>query len=168
MNDQENQTIMLFGTFDHLHAGHENLFLQAKALSKRFANPIIVTVIARDKTVKQIKGRKPDNNEKTRQKNLEETTWSNAVILGEKKDKTKAIKNFRPSIIALGYDQFAFTQNLEKLIIDLNLDTKIVRLKPYQPGIYKSSLIREKHASLKSSSPNEKSLPIKHFESVSK
>ena len=148
---------MLFGTFDHLHAGHENLFVQAKELSKRLTNPLIVAVLARDKTVKQIKGKAPINNEKSRLKNLEETSWSNVVILGEKKDKTKVIRRYRPSIIALGYDQFAFTHQLEKLIIDLNLDAKIVRLKPYRPDIYKSSLIREKNDQSSSRNVIEKS-----------
>jgi len=158
--NQDNQTIMLFGTFDHLHAGHENLFVQAKELSKRLTNPLIVAVLARDKTVKQIKGKAPINNEKSRLKNLEETSWSNVVILGEKKDKTKVIRRYRPSIIALGYDQFAFTHQLEKLIIDLNLDAKIVRLKPYRPDIYKSSLIREKNDQSSSRNVIEKSLAL--------
>ena len=144
--ENPNQTIMLFGTFDHLHAGHENLFTQAKALAKRLQNPLTVAIVARDKTVAQIKGKKPENSEKDRVKNLEETNWTDLVLLGEKTDKYKAIRKHRPSIIALGYDQFAFTQQLEKLIIDLNLDAKIVRLNPYKPEIYKSSLIKQRNA----------------------
>lgn len=130
--------IMVFGTFDYLHAGHENLFIQAKELGTE-----IIAVIAKDNTVKNIKGAFPDHNEKERLNNLKLTGWSNKVILGEQKDKTKAIKIYRPDIIALGYDQFAFTYNLEKLIIDLKLNTKIVRLKPYRPDMYKSSLIKK-------------------------
>ena len=157
---------MVFGTFDHLHAGHENLFNQAKALAKKFASPLIVATVARDKTVKQIKGREPENNEKIRIKNLEETKWTDIVLLGDKKDKYKLIKKFRPEIIALGYDQFAFTMQLEKLIIDLNLDTKIVRLKPYRPDIYKSSLIREKNDSSEQLSSVTESLEIGDLELV--
>ncbi|MBT3865050.1 adenylyltransferase/cytidyltransferase family protein [Candidatus Peregrinibacteria bacterium] len=144
MTDQT--TMMLFGTFDHLHAGHENLFKQARALVSKQTNSYLIAILARDKTVKQIKSTPPDNNEKTRQKNLEETRWADLVLLGEKRDKYKAIKKFQPNIIALGYDQFAFTHQLEKLIIDLRLDIKIVRLAPYKPNIYKSSLIREQNA----------------------
>lgn len=166
--DQPKQTILLFGTFDHLHAGHENLFNQAKDLAKRLTNPVIVAVLARDKTVKQIKGKTPDNNEKTRLKNLEEIGWANLALLGEKKDKYKAIKNLRPQIIALGYDQFAFTLQLEKLIIDLNLDTKVVRLKPYRPEIYKSSLIREKNDKNKTSYTPKKSPELKPLQPLQK
>ncbi|MBD3360520.1 adenylyltransferase/cytidyltransferase family protein [Candidatus Peregrinibacteria bacterium] len=130
--------VMVFGTFDYLHAGHENLFTQAGKFGTE-----IIAVIARDKTVKTIKGKFPDHDEKERVKNLEETGWANKVILGNNKDKMKVIKIYRPDIITLGYDQFAFTYGLEKLIIDLNLNTKIIRLKPYRPDMYKSSLLKK-------------------------
>lgn len=140
MNDTDKKKlVMVFGTFDYLHAGHENLFSQAKELGTE-----TIAVIARDKTVNNIKGALPDHNEKERLKLLEETGWANKVILGENKDKMKSIKIYRPDIIALGYDQFAFTYGLEKLIIDMNLDTRIQRLTPYRPDMYKSSLIKNK------------------------
>jgi FAD synthetase len=161
--DNPHQTIMLFGTFDQLHAGHENLFMQAKSLARHFQNPLTVAIVARDKTVKQIKRKKPDNSEKKRVKSLEETGWTDLVLLGEKTDKYKAIRKHRPSIIALGYDQFAFTQQLEKLIIDLNLDAKIVRLDPYKPEIYKSSLIKQRNAQSLSIPTPKKSSTIKSF-----
>jgi glycerol-3-phosphate cytidylyltransferase-like family protein len=65
------------------------------------------------------------------------------VFLGNPKDKTKVIKEYRPDIIALGYDQFAFTYRLEKFLMDIKLDAKIVRLKPYRPDMYKSSIIKK-------------------------
>lgn len=132
---------MVFGTFDYLHAGHENLFKQASELGDE-----IIAIIARDKTVKTIKGFFPDFNEKERLKNLKETAWATKVILGDAKDKHKAIKIYRPDIIALGYDQFAFSYSLEKLTMDENLDCKIVRLLPYRPDMYKSSLLKKKRA----------------------
>jgi FAD synthetase len=129
--------VMVFGTFDHLHAGHENLFKQARKHGEE-----VVAVIARDDTVKHIKGFYPDNKQKTRKQNLEDTKWANKVIIGHSKDKTQVIKDLRPNVIALGYDQFAFTQNLEKLLIDIKLDAEVVRLKSYKPNMYKSSIIR--------------------------
>lgn len=129
--------VMVFGTFDYLHAGHENLFIQARELGDE-----IVTVIARDKTVQTIKGALPDHDEKTRLENLKNTGWSDKTTLGDLKDKTKVVKDFRPDVIALGYDQFAFTYRLEKFLMDIRLDAKIVRLKPYKPDMYKSSIIK--------------------------
>lgn len=140
-----NQIVMVFGTFDSLHAGHENMLMQARTIAKKLINPLVVAIVARDKTVKQIKGHAPENDEKSRLLALHETGWADMVLIGDKKDKYMHIKKYRPTIIALGYDQFAFTLQLEKLIIDLNLDAKIVRLKPYRPDIYKSSLIKEKN-----------------------
>ena len=139
MNSEKKTLVMVFGTFDYLHAGHENLFTQARKLGTE-----ILAVIARDKTVKQIKGESPDHDEKTRLNNLKETKWADKIVLGHPKDKTKNIKIYRPDVIALGYDQFAFTYSLEKLLIDLKLNTKIVRLKPYRPHMYKSSLMKKK------------------------
>lgn len=137
MNTEKKILVMVFGTFDYLHAGHENLFIQARALGNE-----IITIIARDKTVKNIKGEYPDHNEKERLINLKATNWSDHVMLGNSKDKTKVIKESRPDIIALGYDQFAFTYRLEKFLMDIKLDSKIVRLKPYRPDMYKSSIIK--------------------------
>lgn len=136
-NVKDKKLVMVFGTFDYLHAGHENLFSQARELGDE-----IIAIMARDKTVKTIKGTSPDHNEKERMKALKETFWANKVVLGDLKDKTKVIKNYKPDIIALGYDQFAFTYLLDKMIIELGLQTKIVRLKPYRPDMYKSSIIK--------------------------
>ncbi len=141
---------MVFGTFDYLHAGHENLFLQAKKQGEE-----TIAVIAKDKTVMAIKGQAPDHNEKERLKNLKETGWADKVIIGDAKDKYKAIKIYRPDIIALGYDQFAFTYGLEKLVIDLKLDTRIERLTPYRPDMYKSSIIKEKKILYNSAKVNQ-------------
>ena len=139
MNNNKAKLVMVFGTFDYLHAGHENLFIQAKELGSH-----IIAILARDKTVKTIKGNLPDHNEKERLHNLKETGWADKVILGNLKDKAKVIKDYRPNVIALGYDQFAFTYRLEKLLMEIKLDSKIVRLKPYRPDMYKSSILRRK------------------------
>lgn len=140
-DETKKKLVMVFGTFDYLHAGHENLFIQARELGTE-----IIAIIARDKTVRTIKGFEPDHNEKERLENLKATNWADKVILGDNKDKNKVIKLYRPDVIALGYDQFAFTYNINKLLLDINLDTKIVRLKPYRPDMYKSSIIKNSFA----------------------
>jgi cytidyltransferase-like protein len=135
--ESKKKLVMVFGTFDYLHAGHENLFTQAKELGTE-----VIAVIARDKTVRTIKGEGSDHTEKERLENLKATNWADKVVLGDNKDKMKVIKLYRPDVIALGYDQFAFTYHINKLLMDLNLDAKIVRLKPYRPDMYKSSIIK--------------------------
>lgn len=152
---QKEKIVMIFGTFDLLHAGHENLIRQARELGDK-----IVAIIARDKTVQNIKGHLPDEEEKTRLENLKNTGWVDEIYLGDLKDKTKYIKQIKPHTIALGYDQFAFTYNLERLIIEQRLNTRIVRLKPYRPEIYKSSLLKKQMNNENVKSPLEKTNAI--------
>lgn len=128
---------MVFGTFDYLHAGHENIFSQAREHGTH-----VLAIIAKDRTVKTIKGEFPDHTEKERLKNLQDTGWADKVILGNARDKSKVIRDYRPNVIALGYDQFAFTYRLEKFLMEIKLDAKIVRLKPYFPDMYKSSIVK--------------------------
>lgn len=129
---------MVFGTFDHFHAGHENLFEQAKKLGD-----YLIVVVALDETVQQIKGKKPDINEKERLKIVANHPFVDKAILGDIADKHKVIKKYRPDIIALGYDQFVFTYRLEKTLIDAKIDAEIVRLQAYKPEIFKSSLLKK-------------------------
>ena len=131
------KTVMAFGTFDLFHAGHENYLKQAKELGDE-----LIVIIARDETVKKIKGQAPVQNENQRHKSVKMSGYADKVVLGFKGDKHKVLKKFRPDVIALGYDQFVFTQRLEKTLIDLRLDATIIRLQPYCPQMYKSSLLK--------------------------
>lgn len=129
--------IMVFGTFDVFHAGHEYFLREAKKLGD-----YLIVIIARDNTVKNVKGQLPKHDERERLNTIKETGYADKVILGNEDDKYKVIRKYKPDIIALGYDQFVFTYALNKIIIDENLDTEIVRLEPYEPSMYKSSLIK--------------------------
>ena len=124
---------MVFGTFDILHKGHLNKFEQAKKHGD------LIVVVARDNTVKQVKSKKPKHNEKQRLKQLKKYA---KAVLGCKKDKYKIIEKYKPDIIGLGYDQNSFTKDLRKELKKRNLKIKIIRLKPYKPHKYKSSLLK--------------------------
>ena len=137
VNAQQLKKVMAFGTFDLFHAGHENYLKQAKALGE-----YLIVIIARDETVKKIKGKHPDLNERKRLKIVKKSGIADKVILGSHEDKHKVLRKFRPDIIALGYDQFVFTQRLEKTLIDLQLNATIHRLEAYYPQVYKSSLLK--------------------------
>ncbi len=128
---------MAFGTFDLFHAGHEFYLKKAKELGE-----YLVVVISRDRTVKQIKGHKPVYNERQRMASVKKTGIADKVILGYHGDKHKVLVKYRPSVIALGYDQFVFTQKLKKMLIENKMDTVISRLDAYYPQVYKSSLLK--------------------------
>ena len=127
--------VLIFGTFDILHPGHLH-FLQA---AKKLGDHLIVS-LARDKFVKRIKGRKANNSELDRKRLIEALKIVDKAVLGSKGDYIKHIISQNPHVIALGYDQRAFTQNLKQKLADAGLKSvKIVRLKPYKPQYYKSS-----------------------------
>lgn len=136
MNESPKKVI-IFGTFDLLHAGHENMFEQA-----RKHGDYLIAIIARDDTVKKLKGAYPYYNERQRVKNLKNSHLIDKVILGNSGDKYEIIRKVQPDVIALGYDQFAFTHQLQKFLIDEKMNTQIERLGAYRPEVYKSSIIR--------------------------
>lgn len=131
------KTVITFGTFDHFHAGHENYLRQARELGDK-----LVCIVARDETVKKLKGKSPDFSEKDRLKSVRRSGLADKAVLGNFGDKYDVIRKFRPDIVALGYDQFAFTFGLKKLLIEEKINAKIVRMEAYEPGIFKSSIIK--------------------------
>lgn len=127
---------MVFGTFDILHKGHFNMLSQARALGD-----YLVVVVGRDQTVSEVKGHYPDNNEEVRLKQLKACGIADKVRLGGVGDKHAVIEEEKPDVIALGYDQKFFIDELEAKYGD---KIKIVRLEAFQPEIYKSSLLKKK------------------------
>ncbi len=140
MRKEDKETkIMVFGTFDFVHKGHLNFFKQARALAK---NPYLIVSIARDANVKKIKGRKPELSEKQRLSEIKKTKLVDQALLGSKTGYLSHIVKEHPHIIALGYDQKAYVNNLKDLLAKKGFKVKVVRLKPYQPKKYKSSLVK--------------------------
>lgn len=125
---------MAFGTFDILHPGHTYALKAAKKLGD-----YLVVIIARDATVLKVKGKKPLFNEKTRLKNLKQLNLADKVRLGSLGNKYQVIVEEKPDVIALGYDQNFFVDDLKNIV---DKKVKIVRLKSHKPKIYKSSKLR--------------------------
>jgi FAD synthetase len=144
---QKRVKIMAFGTFDGLHQGHLNFFKQAKNLAR---NSFLIVSIARDKNVIKIKKEKPRFSEKERLLLIKKSKLADKVVLAGKAKYLPHILKEKPDIIALGYDQKAYVQNLKKDLKNLPVQTgkniliKIIRLKPYQEKIYKNHLLKIK------------------------
>jgi len=128
--------VLVFGTFDGLHPGHINFFQQAKKLGDE-----LIVVVARDATVQKVKGRPPRKNENTRLSDVGNAGIAGEVLLGNLGDPYAIIKQIKPDIIALGYDQNSFSAGLPEFIKKENLKIEIIRLMPYKPETYKSSLM---------------------------
>jgi FAD synthetase len=140
-NLMKRKKVLVFGTFDGLHKGHLNFFKQAR----KFGDYLVV-VVGRDSTIKKVKGRLPKFSEQERLKRVRRNKLVNEAHLGNQRSYYKKIKETKPQIICLGYDQTSFTENLEKEIEKFKMKIEIVRLKPYQPKKYKSSLLNKKPA----------------------
>lgn len=128
--------VLVFGTFDILHPGHLDFLRQAKKLGD-----FLIVSLAREKFIRKIKGRKALHSEKARKHMVEALKIVDKAVLGYKDNYIKHIASQKPQIIALGYDQIAFTQDLEKKLAAAGLKIIIVRLKPYKKRLYKSSKI---------------------------
>ena len=128
--------VMCFGTFDILHPGHMSFLKQANEYGED-----LIVIVGRDETVKEIKRKYPRNSENKRLEAIGKLDFVNKAILGGLGNPYKIIKEERPDIICLGYDQKSFTEDLENKIKEFKLSTKVVRLKAYKPEKYKSSLL---------------------------
>lgn len=133
------KTVITFGTFDLFHPGHEYYLNTAK---KHGDN--LVVIVALDETVKSVKGFYPVDNQETRKNKVESSKIASAVYLGNPENKYQVLLDHKPDIIALGYDQIAFTEKLNQVIMDYGLNTKIVRIDSHFPEKYKSSHYKQK------------------------
>jgi cytidyltransferase-like protein len=139
MRSKKDITIMVFGTFDIIHPGHINMLKQAKKLGDK-----LIIVVALDKTVHKVKGQKPMYGLEYRINKLSQLDLADKIIRGDSKKYFECVKHEKPDIIALGYDQIFNVEELKKLVAESNLPIKIIRLKPYLPNKYKSSIIKQK------------------------
>lgn len=128
---------MVFGTFDILHPGHLHLFRQA-----RNYGDVLYVVLARDETVKQYKDYTPEK-ENERKERLLTIPFVDEVILGDAEDRMKPLRDIKPDVVCLGYDQALFVDLLEHYIDENRLDITVVRLQSYEADRYKSSKFRQ-------------------------
>ena len=129
--------IMVFGTFDMLHPGHEDLFRQARALS---SHPYLIVSLARDSSVARIKGAQARRSETERLALVRTHELVDEAVLGDIKGYMDHIRAVAPDIIALGYDQAGeYVDNLEADLKEAGLATRVVRLAAHKPDEYKTS-----------------------------
>jgi FAD synthetase len=131
--------VLVFGTYDLLHKGHEHHFRKAAKYGE------VYVIVARDKTVREMKRKTPLHSEKERLLAVKKSSFIYRALLGNKTDKYAVIDKINPEVICLGYDQTHFTKNLKSELAKRGLSPRIVRFrKAYKPHIYKTSKIRKK------------------------
>ncbi len=126
--------VLIFGSFDIIHPGHAYLIKEAQKDGQVFV------CLARDETIKKVKGQLPHFSEQERAQHLEEKGLT--VVLGSLGDKYEVFRQVKPEVVVLGYDQQVFVEGLEKVIKEEGYQTEIKRCQPLQPQFFKSSKLR--------------------------
>ena len=127
--------VLAGGVFDIIHPGHIHTLTAAKALGD-----VLVVAIATDKTAQKMKKMQPLHNQELRCELVSSLSMVDEAIVGHEKDIFETVKEVKPDIIALGYDQI----HQEKFISDgckrISLDVKIVRLQSPIPKLSSSEI----------------------------
>jgi len=130
--------VLAGGVFDIIHPGHIHTLNAAKALGG-----ILVVAIATDKTAKKMKKRSPLHNQELRHELVSCLSMVDKAIVGHEDDIFQTVKEVKPNIIVLGYDQV----HQEKFISDgckrINLNVEIVRLESPVPHLSSSDIEKE-------------------------
>jgi len=128
---------LVFGTFDIIHPGHRSFLRQARRKGRW-----LVASVARDRFIREMKGRDPIHTEQERITQLLETGLVKEAYLADEQIGTYAIlERARPDVICFGHDQDALRQNLIDWLARHDLHIPTCTLRPYKPHRYKSSKI---------------------------
>ena len=126
------------GVFDIIHPGHIHTLNAAKALGG-----VLVVAIATDKTAEKMKKRSPLHNQELRRELVSCLSMVDKAIVGHEDDIFQTVKEVKPNIIVLGYDQV----HQEKFISDgckrIKLNVEIVRLESPVPHLSSSEIEKE-------------------------
>lgn len=133
------QVVITFGTFDYLHPWHIHYLREARGYGD-----YLITVVARDETVKNIKGQYPDHDEDSRLLVLTQLDFIEIVELWDPDDHYSCLRSYAPQIICLGYDQHSFDKWLRERCDSNGLqNTTIIRIESFEPSKRKSSIIKQ-------------------------
>lgn len=131
------KSVMVFGTFDGFHPGHQYFLNEAKKLGDR-----LIVCIARDTIIEELKGRPPRRPEIERREALAEDSAVDQVVYGDRElGSYRIVEEIAPDVIAFGYDQIEFQRHLEQWISAQGKSIQTVTIDALRPDIYKSSLM---------------------------
>lgn len=140
MADQsgKKKIVLASGVFDLLHLGHVKFLEEAKKAGGKGAE--LVVVVARDSTVEKTKGKEPIMSENQRCLLVESLKVVDRAVLGyEKFDVGEVIRDIKPDVIALGYDQDDMARQVLEYIKSHGLNIKVVRIGKFAENSLDSS-----------------------------
>ena len=113
--------VLATGTFDLLHPGHVLYMSEARA----FGDELYV-IVARDSMIKHKP--KPIIKEDQRLLMVNALKIVDKAILGSETDMFEPLKEIKPDIVAVGYDQTYDIGELEANLKEHGFDAKVVRI----------------------------------------
>ena len=127
--------VLAGGVFDIIHPGHIHTLNAAKALGD-----VLVVAIATDKTAQKMKKRPPLHNQELRRELVNCLSMVDRTVIGHEDNIFETVKEIKPDIIALGYDQVHQEQFISDGCKRINLDVRIVRLQSPVPKLSSSDI----------------------------
>ncbi len=132
----QKKRVLCAGTFDHFHLGHQFYLWTALTPDSQ-----LTIIVARDATVKRLKGFLPDQGETERLARLEAEFkgFPVRVRLGRAdQDFLKTVQEENPDIIRLGYDQRISETFLKNAFPKIDIE----RAEAFAPEFFKSRYFR--------------------------
>ena len=127
--------VLAGGVFDIIHPGHIHTLTAAKALGD-----VLVVAIATDKTAQKMKKMTPLHNQELRCELVSSLSMVDEAIVGHEEDIFETVKEIKPDIIALGYDQIHQEKFISNGCKRISLDVEIVRLQSPIPKLSSSEI----------------------------
>ena len=129
---------MATGVFDLLHLGHLRFLEESK--KKGGSGSKLVVVVARDKTVFRRKGKGPVVPEDQRRELVAALRVVDRAILGrEEIDLLGILKEFKPDVVCVGYDQDEIQAAVTSVIRKERLPIRVIRIRRFGPVGFNSS-----------------------------
>lgn len=133
------KTVLIFGTFDGIHPGHEFFLREAKK-----HGDILVAVVSGDQHVHELKKRPPIYSQSERIKQLLASGLADRVVPADRKLGTyEVILRENPDVICLGHDQIHLKRNLEHWLRKKKLDIPLELTNPFNRDIYNSTALNK-------------------------
>ena len=130
--------VLASGVFDLIHYGHLRYLEEAKKAGGE--NSKLIVVVARDSTVKRLKGKKPVIPEDQRRAIVEALKPVDEAILGyEDLNIREVVRKIKPDIVAVGHDQEFIEDSLKEVASRGELKFRIVKIREFATSDLNSS-----------------------------
>ncbi len=131
--------VMATGVFDIIHPGHIHFLKESKKLGDE-----LFVVVARDSTARK-NGKEPIFDEGARLMIVSSIKYVDRAFLGHEGNIYETVRDLRPDIITLGFDQRFSEQSIVEGSKQVGVNVKVVRISRYNgEGIISSSQVRSK------------------------